>query len=153
MGDAGLHKHRRGGAGERRRRPRRLQLRSTARGLVDTTAGAKEAGGLSTRCPSLDRGSRPQCRLVGPDLPIVGVGGIDCGEGGLGKIAAGIISFRFFSLVYEGPGVVEDPAPSPRGSPATASPRSPITVSARARQQTARDRTRRCDGEIPASPQ
>ena len=44
---------------------------------------------------------------VGPDLPIVGVGGIDSGETAYEKIVAGATLLQVYSgLVYEGPGLV-----------------------------------------------
>lgn len=79
------------------------------KGLVDTV-GAKEAGGLSGR-PLFHRSTvvlARMRRLVGPDLPIVGVGGIDCGEAAWEKIAAGANLVQVYSgLVYEGPVLVE----------------------------------------------
>ncbi len=74
-----------------------------------TSAGASESGGLSGR-PLFDRATRTLARmrrLVGPALPIIGVGGIDGPEAALAKIAAGANLIQVYSgLVYEGPGLV-----------------------------------------------
>ena len=79
------------------------------KGLSDPTI-AKEAGGMSGR-PLFHRSTvvlARMRRLVGPDLPIVGVGGIDGGEAAFEKIAAGANLIQIYSsLVYEGPGLVE----------------------------------------------
>ncbi len=72
-------------------------------------ATAKEAGGLSGR-PLFRRSTvvlAKMRRLVGPALPIVGVGGIDSGDTAWEKIAAGADLVQVYSgLVYEGPGLV-----------------------------------------------
>ncbi|MCE1234750.1 MAG: quinone-dependent dihydroorotate dehydrogenase [Hyphomicrobiales bacterium] len=79
------------------------------KGLTDA-AKAKEAGGMSGR-PLFHRSTVVLARLrrlVGPDLPIVGVGGIDSGETAFEKIAAGANLIQVYSgLVYEGPVLVE----------------------------------------------
>ena len=79
------------------------------KGLADTVR-AREAGGMSGR-PLFHRSTvvlARMRRLVGPELPIVGVGGIDCGEAAWEKIAAGANLIQVYSsLVYEGPGLVE----------------------------------------------
>lgn len=72
---------------------------------------AKEAGGLSGR--PLFRLSTIRLaqmrRLVGPDMPLVGVGGVESAETAFAKIAAGADLVQFYtSLVYEGPGLVGD---------------------------------------------
>ena len=78
------------------------------KGLTDGV-GAREAGGLSGR-PLFHRSTvilARMRRLVGPDLPIVGVGGIDCGEAAHEKIAAGANLIQIYSsMVYEGPTLV-----------------------------------------------
>ena len=77
-------------------------------GLRETTL-AKEAGGLSGR-PVFHRSTvvlARMRRLVGPDMPIVGVGGIDSGETAWEKLRAGANLLQVYSsLVYEGPGLV-----------------------------------------------
>lgn len=79
------------------------------KGLTNATL-AKEAGGLSGR-PLFHRSTvilARMRRLVGPNLPIIGVGGIDCGEAAWEKIAAGANLIQLYSgLVYEGPALVE----------------------------------------------
>lgn len=78
------------------------------KGLTDTTA-AREAGGLSGQ-PLFRRSTvalAKMRRLVGRDLPIVGVGGITSGETAWEKFAAGADLVQIYSgLVYEGPGLV-----------------------------------------------
>ncbi|MER2604674.1 MAG: quinone-dependent dihydroorotate dehydrogenase [Siculibacillus sp.] len=78
------------------------------KGLVETET-AKETGGLSGR-PLFHRATvvlARMRRLVGPDMPIVGVGGIDSGETAWEKIAAGANLIQVYSsLVYEGPTLV-----------------------------------------------
>lgn len=77
-------------------------------GLRDTQT-AQETGGLSGR-PLFRRATIVLARarkLVGPDLPIVGVGGIDSPETALVKITAGATLLQIYSsLVYKGPGLV-----------------------------------------------
>jgi dihydroorotate dehydrogenase len=77
---------------------------------LSNPALAAEAGGLSGR-PLFHRSTvvlARMRRLVGPSLPIVGVGGIDSGETAFEKIAAGANLIQIYSsLVYEGPGLVE----------------------------------------------
>ncbi|MEJ1157064.1 quinone-dependent dihydroorotate dehydrogenase [Prosthecomicrobium sp. N25] len=76
-------------------------------GLRDPAA--REAGGLSGR-PLFERSTRVLARmrrLVGPDMLLVGVGGIDSGETALAKIEAGANLIQLYSgLVYEGPGLI-----------------------------------------------
>jgi len=75
------------------------------RGVSDPVV-AKEAGGLSGR-PLFRRSTvvlAKMRRLVGPALPIVGVGGIDSGDTAWEKIAAGADLIQVYSgMVYEGP--------------------------------------------------
>ncbi len=79
------------------------------KGLSDA-AGAREAGGMSGR-PLFHRSTvilARMRRLVGPTMPIVGVGGIDSGEAAYEKIAAGANLVQVYSgMVYEGPQLVE----------------------------------------------
>lgn len=76
-------------------------------GLVD--ANAQEAGGMSGR-PLFRRSTivlARMRRLVGPELPIIGVGGIDSPEAAWTKITAGANLVQLYSaLVYEGPDLV-----------------------------------------------
>lgn len=78
------------------------------RGLSDA-ATARESGGLSGR-PLFRRSTVVLAKMrarVGPEMPIVGVGGIDSGETALDKILAGANLLQVYSsLVYEGPGLV-----------------------------------------------
>ena len=80
-----------------------------ARNGLGATPLAKETGGLSGR-PLFHRSTVVLARirrLVGPDLPIVGVGGIDSGETAWEKLRAGATLLQVYSgLVYEGPGLV-----------------------------------------------
>jgi dihydroorotate dehydrogenase len=77
-------------------------------GLRDTVT-AKEAGGLSGR-PVFRRATVVLAKMrlkVGPNLPIIGVGGIDDGETAYEKIVAGANLLQVYSsLVYEGPSLV-----------------------------------------------
>lgn len=75
--------------------------------LIDAST-AKEAGGLSGR--PLFRLSTIQLarfrKLVGPDLPLIGVGGIESAETAFAKIAAGADLVQMYSgFVYGGPGL------------------------------------------------
>ena len=75
--------------------------------LIDAET-AKEAGGLSGR--PLFRLSTIQLarfrKLVGPDLPLIGVGGIESAETAFAKIAAGADLVQLYSgFVYGGPGL------------------------------------------------
>jgi dihydroorotate dehydrogenase len=71
-----------------------------------TSPEAAEAGGLSGR-PLFTRSTQMLARtraLVGPDMVIIGVGGIDSVETAWDKIAAGADLIQVYSaLVYEGP--------------------------------------------------
>ena len=73
------------------------------------SAEAHETGGVSGR-PLFERATRMLARtrkLIGPDLPIIGVGGIDSAETAWAKITAGADLIQVYSgLVYEGPGLV-----------------------------------------------
>ncbi|MBD8893158.1 quinone-dependent dihydroorotate dehydrogenase [Roseibium litorale] len=71
---------------------------------------AEQAGGLSGR-PLFRRSTIVLAKvrkLVGPDLPLIGVGGIDSAEAAWAKITAGADLVQLYSaLVYEGMGLVE----------------------------------------------
>jgi len=94
---------------------------SLARGIDGLVAGnttlsrvgvapalAREAGGLSGR-PLRERATIVLARLrllVGPAMPIVGVGGISSGADAFARIAAGADLVQLYTgFVYEGPGV------------------------------------------------
>jgi dihydroorotate dehydrogenase len=70
-----------------------------------------EAGGLSGRplfCKSTIMLARAR-KLAGPDLPIIGVGGIDSAETAWTKIEAGADLLQLYSsLVFKGPALVEE---------------------------------------------
>ena len=70
---------------------------------------AKETGGLSGR-PLFRRSTvvlAKMRRLVGPSLPIIGVGGVDSGDAAFAKIAAGANLVQIYSgMVYRGPDLV-----------------------------------------------
>lgn len=69
-------------------------------------SSAREAGGLSGR-PLLARSTIALARMrrmVGPDLPLIGVGGVDSAETAIDKIRAGADLVQLYSgLVFEGP--------------------------------------------------
>ena len=77
-------------------------------GLTDTRMAAED-GGLAGR-PLFRRATIALARMrerVGPDLPIIGVGGIDSGETAWTKITAGATLLQIYSgMVYRGPGLV-----------------------------------------------
>ena len=72
---------------------------------------AAEAGGLSGR-PLFRKSTVVLARarqLAGPDLPIVGVGGIDSAETAWTKITAGADLLQLYSsLVFKGPALIEE---------------------------------------------
>ncbi|MGO7366997.1 quinone-dependent dihydroorotate dehydrogenase [Rhizobium leguminosarum] len=72
---------------------------------------AKEAGGLSG-VPLFEKSTAVLARMrkrVGPDLPIIGVGGVSSAEIALEKIRAGADLVQLYScMVYEGPGLAGD---------------------------------------------
>lgn len=74
-------------------------------GLKDQ-AQAKEAGGLSGK-PLFEKSTAVLARMrkrVGPDLPIIGVGGVSSAETAAEKIRAGADLVQLYScMVYEGP--------------------------------------------------
>ncbi|NKN34947.1 quinone-dependent dihydroorotate dehydrogenase [Agrobacterium sp. a22-2] len=69
---------------------------------------AGEAGGLSGR-PLFEKSTAVLARMrsrVGPDMPIIGVGGVSSAETALEKIRAGADLVQLYScMVYEGPGL------------------------------------------------
>jgi dihydroorotate dehydrogenase len=77
------------------------------RGLSD--AAAREAGGLSGR-PLFQRSTVLLAKVflaTEGKIPLIGIGGIDSGEGALAKIAAGATLIQLYTgLIYEGPGLV-----------------------------------------------
>jgi dihydroorotate dehydrogenase len=80
-------------------------------GLQTTGDLAKEAGGLSGR-PLAARANeviRYLRQQLGPDYPIIGVGGILSAEDALEKIKAGASLIQIYTgLVYRGPGLVKE---------------------------------------------
>jgi len=74
-----------------------------------SSALAQEAGGLSGR-PLMARSTEVLAafrRQVGPDLPLIGVGGIASGADAAAKKAAGATLVQLYtSLIYEGPAVI-----------------------------------------------
>jgi dihydroorotate dehydrogenase len=77
-------------------------------GLVDPRRG--EPGGLSGK-PLFERSTRVLARarqIAGPDLPIIGVGGIDSVETALAKITAGATLIQIYTgMIYEGPSLAD----------------------------------------------
>jgi len=76
-------------------------------GLADQVT-AREAGGLSGR-PLFDRSTIVLAKMrkrLGPDFPLIGVGGIHSPETAIEKIRAGADLVQLYSaMVYEGPGL------------------------------------------------
>jgi len=74
---------------------------------------AQETGGLSGK-PVRDRSNavlRQLRTLLGPDVPIIGVGGILSGEDARAKIAAGADVVQIYTgLIYRGPALVDEVA-------------------------------------------
>ncbi|MDR3493293.1 MAG: quinone-dependent dihydroorotate dehydrogenase [Ancalomicrobiaceae bacterium] len=74
-----------------------------------TDPQSSEAGGLSGR-PLFERSTRTLARmrkLIGPGVPIIGVGGIDSPETAWAKITAGANLIQLYTgLVYEGPELI-----------------------------------------------
>jgi dihydroorotate dehydrogenase len=72
---------------------------------------ANEAGGLSG-VPLFARSTAVLARMrkrVGPDLPIIGVGGVSSAETALEKVRAGADLVQLYScMIYEGPGLPGD---------------------------------------------
>jgi dihydroorotate dehydrogenase len=82
---------------------------TVARDGLSGNGAAREAGGLSGR-PLFRKSTIVLARarrLAGPDLPIVGVGGIDSAETAWTKITAGADLLQLYSsLVFKGPALV-----------------------------------------------
>jgi dihydroorotate dehydrogenase len=82
------------------------------RGLTDAAAreAAREAGGLSGR-PLFQRSTAMLARIyraTGGSIPLIGIGGIDCGEAALAKIKAGATLLQLYTgLIYEGLPLIE----------------------------------------------
>ena len=78
-------------------------------GLTDRVV-ARETGGLSGR-PLFRKSTRALARVrrqVGPNFPLIGVGGIDSPEAAFTKIAAGADLIQVYTgLVYQGLGLVD----------------------------------------------
>ncbi len=76
------------------------------RPALSSTANAGETGGLSGK-PLFARSTAVLARmrkLVGPDLAIIGVGGVDSAEAALEKISAGADLVQLYtSMIYAGP--------------------------------------------------
>lgn len=74
------------------------------------SAAAGEQGGLSGR-PLFERSTIVLARLrtlVGPDLPIIGVGGIATGDDAFQKIAAGATLVQLYTaMIYRGPWIAD----------------------------------------------
>lgn len=72
---------------------------------------AAETGGLSGR-PLFERSTVMLARtrrLVGPDMPLIGVGGIDSAETAIAKITAGADLIQLYTgMIYQGPGIAAD---------------------------------------------
>ena len=68
----------------------------------------EEQGGLSGR-PLFERSTavlRAFRKAAGPDLPIIGVGGVECAETAYAKIRAGANAIQLYTaLIYHGPGL------------------------------------------------
>lgn len=79
-------------------------------GLKDSK-NAAHAGGLSG-APILDRSTIVLAKMrqrIGPDLPIIGVGGVDSAESAITKIRAGADLVQLYTgMIYRGPGIACD---------------------------------------------
>ncbi len=123
----GHGRHRRGGAGEPSRRSDRLQHHAVARGLARPAPGRR--GGRHVRQAVVrqgHRGARAHAQALGPDFPIIGVGGVDSAETAAEKIRAGADLVQLYSaMVYGGPACLRASSPGFRiSSIATVSLRS-----------------------------
>lgn len=82
-----------------------------ARDGLDSQEFAVQAGGLSGR-PLFARSTRTLAQMrerVGPDFPIIGVGGVHNTQTALEKIEAGADAVQLYTgLVYEGPGLANE---------------------------------------------
>lgn len=80
------------------------------RQAVEDDPQSDEAGGLSGK-PVFEASNRviSQLREYLPELPIIGVGGIDSGEAATRKLAAGADLVQLYSgLIYQGPGLIRE---------------------------------------------
>lgn len=79
-----------------------------SRAGLDDQETAKQAGGLSGR-PLFRRSTAMLARMrrrLGPDFPLIGVGGVDSAETALEKIRAGADLVQFYTgMIYAGPGL------------------------------------------------
>lgn len=83
---------------------------TVSRPSVEGLPHADESGGLSGR-PLLEISNAMirelRCRL--PDMPIIGVGGVDSGEAAVAKLVAGADLVQLYSgFIYRGPGLVNE---------------------------------------------
>jgi dihydroorotate dehydrogenase len=89
-----------------------------SREAVKGLAHAEEAGGLSGS-PVLEASNRVIRQLrsaLGPQFPIIGVGGILSAQDALGKIAAGADVVQIYTgLIYKGPALVREAAQAIKG--------------------------------------
>jgi dihydroorotate dehydrogenase len=80
-----------------------------SRQAVSGQAHAQEAGGLSGT-PVLEPSNvviRQLREALGPELPIIGVGGINSAEAAVSKMAAGADLVQIYTgLIYQGPGLI-----------------------------------------------
>ncbi|MBS9405221.1 quinone-dependent dihydroorotate dehydrogenase [Halomonas sp. TRM85114] len=83
---------------------------TVTRHSVASLPHAEETGGLSGR-PLLEMSNimiRELRRLL-PDMPIIGVGGVDSGEAAVDKLTAGADLVQLYTgLIYRGPGLVNE---------------------------------------------
>jgi dihydroorotate dehydrogenase len=73
------------------------------------SANSRESGGLSG-APVFERSTivlAKMRKLVGPDMPLIGVGGVSDAAGALAKMEAGADLVQIYTgMIYEGPGIV-----------------------------------------------
>ena len=90
-------------------------------GVEDSLHG-NEAGGLSG-LPLRGRATRVQrklCQALGPDVPVIGVGGIIWGTDALEKFKAGAKLVQIYSgFIYEGPELIRTVANVALRNPST----------------------------------
>jgi dihydroorotate dehydrogenase len=79
-----------------------------ARDGVKKEANGGQAGGLSGR-PLFERSTIVLARMrqrLGPDMPIIGVGGVDSAESAIAKFEAGASLVQLYTgMIYRGPGI------------------------------------------------
>ena len=84
-----------------------------ARDAVSTLPNGQETGGLSGK-PVLEKSNQVIWQLrqaMGPQFPIIGVGGILSGDDAKAKIAAGADVVQIYTgLIYKGPALVTEVA-------------------------------------------